>query len=98
MKAFEDTKKALVGATLLAHPNHDARTSLATDASHYAVGVVLQQSVNGVVMPLAFFSKKLRAPEKKYSTFDRELLALYLGIRHVRYFLESRQFTAFTDH
>ena len=42
-----------------------------------------------------FFSQKLWTPE---STFDRELLALYLGIRHFRYFLEGRQFTAFTDH
>ena len=59
---------------------------------------MLQQLKNGVWVPLAFFSKKLRPPEKKYSAFDRELLALYLGIRHFRYFLEGRQFIAFTDH
>ena len=49
-------------------------------------------------MTLAFFSQKLRPPERKYSAFDRELLALYLGIRHFRYLLEGRQFIAFTDH
>ena len=54
--------------------------------------------MNGIWVPLAFFSKKLRPPERKYSAFDRELLALYLGIRHFRYFLEGRQFTAYTDH
>ena len=54
--------------------------------------------MNGVWVPLAFFSKKLRPPERKYSAFDRELLALYLGIRHFRYFLGGRHFTAFTDH
>ena len=32
-----------------------------------------------------------------YSTFDRELLSLYLGIRHFLYVLEGRDFTAFTD-
>ena len=48
--------------------------------------------------PLAFFSKKLRPPEKKYSPFDRELLALYLGIQHFRYFLEGRSFFTYTDH
>jgi cleavage and polyadenylation specificity factor subunit 1 len=47
---------------------------------------------------LAFFSKKLRPPEKKYSTFDRELLALYLGVRHFQYFLEGQPFTAFSEH
>lgn len=98
VKSFQDSKKALAEATLLAHPRQDAPISLTTDASDYAVGAVLQQSVNGVTVPLAFFSKKLRSPEVKYSTFDRELLALYLGVRHFRYYLEGRHFTAFTDH
>ncbi|GFN78983.1 Pol polyprotein [Plakobranchus ocellatus] len=37
-------------------------------------------------------------PSKKYSTFDRELLGLYLAIRHFRFFSEGRSFTAYTDH
>ena len=82
VEAFKDTKRALAWAMLLTHPRHDAPTSLTTDASDYAIGTVLHQSVNGIMVPLAFFSKKLRTPERKYSTFDRELLALYLGIRH----------------
>lgn len=98
MKAFQDTKKALAEATLLNHPRHNVPISLTSDASNQAVGAVLQQHVNGMWEPLAFFSKKLRPPERKYSTFDRELLALYLGIRHFRYFLEGRQFVAYTDH
>ena len=95
VEAFKDTKRALAGATLLTHPRHDAPTSLTTDASDYAIGAVL---LNGIMVPLAFFSKKLRTPERKYSSFDRERLALYLGIRHFRYFLERRSFTVFTDH
>ena len=98
MKAFQDTKKALANATLLTHPRPDAQTSLTVDASDLAIGAVLQQFVDGAWVPLAFFSQKLRPPERKYSAFDRELLALYLGIRHFRYFLEGRQFVAFTDH
>ena len=47
---------------------------------------------------MAYFSKKLRKPELKYSAFDRELLGLYLGIRHFRHFLEGHDFPAFTDH
>jgi len=96
--AFQVTKKALAEATLLTHPRHNTPTSLTTDASDEAVGAVLQQFVDGVWVPLAFFSKRLRPPERKYSAFDRELLALYLGIRHFRYFLEGQQFTAYTDH
>ena len=97
-KAFNSTKTALTEATLLSHPRQGAPLSLTTDASDQAIGAVLQQYVNNSWEPLAFFSKKLQHSETKYSTFDRELLALYLGIRHFRFFLEGRQFTAFTDH
>lgn len=73
-------------------------TSLTVDAPDQVVGTVLQQFVNSTWEPLAFFSKKLRQPEKKYSTFDWELLVLYLGVRHFCYFLEGQQFIANTDH
>ncbi|KAL5484407.1 hypothetical protein EMCRGX_G020900 [Ephydatia muelleri] len=97
-QAFDNIKKALAKATLLAHPRHDAPISLTTDASDRVVGAVLQQWTDESWEPLAFFSKKLRPPEQKYSAFERELLALYLGIRHFRHFLEGRKFTAYTDH
>ncbi len=63
-----------------------------------AAGVVLEQQIDGAWQPLAFFSQQFRKLERKYSTFDRELLAIYLSIRHFRYYLEGRAFTIFTDH
>ena len=98
VQAFQEAKTALASATMLTHPRRTAPTSLTVDASDLAVGAVLQQLVHGCWQPLAFFSKQLRPPEKKYSAFDRELLALYLGIRHFRYFLNGRDFIAYTDH
>lgn len=97
-EAFADTKSLLASATLLVHPQHNAPTAISTDASELAVGAVLQQFINDRWVPLGFFSQKLRPAERKYSTFDRELLALYLGIRHFRYFVGGRAFIAFTDH
>ena len=46
------------------------------------------------------FSKKLKPAETRYmySTFDHELLAVYLSIKHFRYFLEGRAFHVITDH
>ena len=86
--AFKQSKEALANATMLVHPCHEAPTSLTVDASDVAVGAVLEQLINGVWKPLAFFSRQLHPPERKYSAFDRELLALYLAVRHFRYFLE----------
>lgn len=98
MKAFVETKTALAAAVMLVHPLPEAPVALTVDASDIALGGVLEQLVGTTWQPLAFFSRQLRKPEKSYSAFDRELLALYLGIRHFRYFLEGRAFTAFTDH
>ncbi|BHF77875.1 hypothetical protein SprV_0602098500 [Sparganum proliferum] len=75
-----------------------AQLTLMTDASSTAVGASLQQTVNGVLQPLAFFSKKLSPAETRYSVFGRELLAVYLSIRHFRHFLEGREFLVLTDH
>ena len=97
-KAFADTKAALAQATMLAHPSATASIAITSDASDYAVGAVYEQWVGGAWQPLAFFSRQLRANERKYSTFDRELLGLYLAIRHFRFLLEGRHFTAFVDH
>lgn len=96
--AFNQTKDALANATMLSHPKMSAETALTVDASDFAIGGVLEQFIDGSWKPIAFFSKKLRKPELKYSAFDRELLALYLAVRHFRYFLEGREFTVFTDH
>ena len=96
--AFAAVKEDLANATMLTYPSVELPTSLAVDASDLAVGGVLQQLHEGEWRPLAFFSRRLKPPETRYSTFGRELLAIYLGIRHFRYFLEGRDFFVFTDH
>lgn len=97
-EAFTAIKESLAKATLLMHPKPNAPTSLTVDASDTAVGAVLEQHIEGEWKPISFFSKKLKAPETRYSTFDRELLAIYLAIKHFRHFLEGRTFCIFTDH
>jgi hypothetical protein len=77
----------------------DVEIFLAVDTSSSHVGAVLQQREAGQSpWPLAFFSAKLDAAQVKYSTFDRELLACYLAIRHFRWLLEGRQFYILSDH
>lgn len=95
---FDRIKHALANATLLVHPVSIAPTSVMTDASDVAVGAVLQQHIIGQWCPLLFFSKALSPAETRCSTYDHELLAFYLSIRHFRYFLEGRDFHVLTDH
>ena len=49
-------------------------------------------------MPYLIFSIKLKPAETRYSTFDRELLAIYLSIKHFRNFAEGHDFCIFTGH
>ena len=95
LAAFDAAKTALASSVKLAHPDPADKLSLTTDASLFAVGAVLAGSDDA---PLAFFSKKLSAAEIKYSAFDRELLAVFLSIRHFRHMLEGRPFVVWTDH
>lgn len=97
-QAFLSGKQALADASILVHPCADCSIALTCDASDVAVGAVLEQYKNDRWEPLAFFSRQLREPEMKYSTFDRELLGVHLAIRHFRYMLEGRQFVIYTDH
>ena len=48
------------------------------DAPEVTVGAALLQFINADWHPLVFFSKMLKPTERKYSTFDRELRAVYL--------------------
>ena len=96
--AFDQVKQALCNAICLEFPNPNAQLSLTVDASNTAVGGVLQQLVDGSWKPLGFFSKALKPAETRYSTFSRELLAVYLNIKHFRYMLEARDFIIYTDH
>ena len=80
------------------HPHPTARTNITVDASDNAVGGQLEQFQAGIWLPIAFFSRKLSNAEKKYSSLDRELLAIYLAVKHFRHFVEGRAFTIYTDH
>ncbi|CAB4029253.1 pol poly [Paramuricea clavata] len=97
-EAFQFCKSALASATLLVHPHYNAPTSITSDASDLAVGAVLEQFIDYEWRPIGFFSRKLQPAETRYSTFDRELLGVYLALRHFRWFIEGRVFYVYTDH
>lgn len=95
---FDECKNSLANATSLVHPKPGAPLALHVDASDYALGGVLLQFNNDLWQPLAFFSQKLSHAQTNYATYDKELLAIYEGIKHFRTSLEGSEFTIFTDH
>lgn len=97
-QAFEQCKASIINAALLAHPSHHATLALFCDASDNSAGAVLQQYLHNTWQPLGYFSKKFNDAQKKYSTFDRELLAMYMAVKHFRKIFEGRHLIIFTDH
>ncbi|GFV23244.1 transposon Tf2-11 polyprotein [Trichonephila clavipes] len=75
--AFELVKQALAHATLLHHPIPNVPLSIWVDASDFAVGGALAEYHENVWQPLTFLSMKLSVSQKNWSTYDRELLAIY---------------------
>ncbi|KAI8116739.1 Retrovirus-related Pol polyprotein from transposon 297 [Lucilia cuprina] len=95
---FRKIKQSFSLKVMLGYFHNDATLSLMVDASNIAIGGVSQQKVGDIIEPLAFYSKKLSLTEIKYSSFDKELLAIYLNIKHFRHKLEGRSFIAHTGH
>ncbi|BHF63018.1 hypothetical protein SprV_0200600700 [Sparganum proliferum] len=98
VETFNRARKALADTTALVHPIPDAPLSIVADASNLAIGAALQQQTPTGTQPLAFYSAKLTPPQTRYSTFGRELLAIYLAIKHFRNYIEGRDFCIYTDH
>ena len=96
--AFCDIKRTLAHTTYLAHPCADADLSLHADASNVALGAILEQTVPGKTEVLGYFSKTLNDTQRRYSTYDLELLAMHSAVKYFEYMLRDKSFTIFTDN
>ena len=86
-------------APVLQSPDFSRPFVLQTDASDRGVGAVLAQwDENNCDHPVAYFSCKLRPCEQRYSTVEKECLAICLAVEAFRVYLLGRQFHVQTDH
>ena len=74
--AFDKVKQALCGEPLLHTPDFSLPFTLQTDASNRGVGAVLSQHVMEVDLPILYISRKLSERESRYSTIEKECLAV----------------------
>ncbi|GJT96586.1 ty3-gypsy retrotransposon protein [Tanacetum coccineum] len=70
--AFNRLKEAMVSLLVLALPDFTKPFDVETDASGFAIGVVLSQRSH----PIAYFSKKLNPILQSSSTYTREMFAI----------------------
>ena len=92
-------RACLTRAPVLKSPDMQLPFILQTDASERGIGAVLSQcSKEGEEHPVAFYSRKLLPREERYSTVEKECLAIKLGVQAFRVYLLGRPFVVQTDH
>ena len=93
-QSFSALKQAVSAADVLAIPDPNQGFTVATDASDYAIGAVLEQ--NG--RPVAFESRKLSPTERRWPTHEKELLAIVHALKTWRVYLDAGRVRLITDH
>ena len=66
---------------MLRHFNKSREAILETDSSDYInTGILSQYNDDGVLYPVAFYSKNLTPAEYNYEIYNKELLAIINGL------------------
>lgn len=97
-QAFDKLKEALAEQVVLAFPDFEQVFYVTTDASNFAIGAMLSQGELPHDRPIYFFSRTLSETQKRYSTIQKELLAIVEAIKAFRVYLYGRFFILITDH
>ncbi|KAL0155309.1 hypothetical protein M9458_049572, partial [Cirrhinus mrigala] len=96
--AFRNLKNRLCTRSVLQSPDFSQRFLVQVDASATGLGAVLAQGSTGEERPVVFLSRKLLPREQRYSTIEKECLAIKWALESFRYYLLGREFDLETDH
>jgi len=99
--AFETLKKAMITEPILQHFDPEQPITIETDASDYAIGAICSQpDEKGILHPVAYYTRKLKDPERNYDIHDKELLAIVDTLRKWDTFCKTTgpKITILTDH
>jgi hypothetical protein len=92
--AFNELKRLLTEAPLLALPDFSKTFEIECDASGLGIGGVLMQ--NG--RPIAYHSEKLDGARLNYPIYDKELFALVRVLDVWQHYLRPKEFVIHSDH
>jgi transposase InsO family protein len=70
---------------------------LYTDASRDGLGCIVVQVTKEGEKPIYFYSRQTTMEEKKYHSFELELLAIVVGLKRFRHYLLGNRFKIVTD-
>ena len=90
--SFHNMKSLVVKACIIC-PKDSEVLVLESDASDFALSACLNQSGK----PVAFFSRTLKAHERKHAAVEKEACAIVEACRKWRHFLTGKRFLLITD-
>lgn len=98
-EAFKMIKDYLCSAPILAIYDVKKPVYIETDASFKGIGATLKQpQENGILHPVAYYSRKLSDREKRLDIIHLECKAIKDAIKFWQYYLIGRSFTVCSDH
>ncbi|KFD62323.1 hypothetical protein M514_25446 [Trichuris suis] len=90
-EAFHKLRAALLSHPVLQLPDFSVPFILDTDVSDTAIGAVLSQTdVQGREHPVAFASRTLTRPDRRYCVTRREMLAVITFVEQFRPYLQQK--------
>jgi hypothetical protein len=93
-QSFDDMKHCLFSAPIISLPDMQRSFDIETDASDYAIGMVLTQHGH----PVAYHSDTLSYTVQKYPTYDKEMYSIVKACHQWKYYILGKETIIHTDH
>ena len=103
-ESYQNLQQILCSDLILALPDFTKEMIITTDASELGYGGHLEQNFKkeakdpDELKPIEYFSKNYTTTQRKYSTTEKEMLAVVMTVENFHLYLYGRKFTIYTDH
>lgn len=96
-QAVKILKDMLINNAMLNIFDPKLPVTLYTDASRDGIASIIMQTTEGGEKPVYFYSRQTSDDEKKFHSFELELLAIVAGLQKFRHYLLGTNFKIITD-